>query len=163
MSEFIPSLNNVYLRSEKGRPLSGTELDGNFKNLREYMKAFDPSDTDLNLATDELFKFGNTDEFTLGTDGSSLIIKANKDLGGHPAFVVKHNDGTDLLKVMENGDIYAEGLFQIDPNQLNLDLTNLTDLSTQYLTLSNQGTENDLSDQESGTIAFAGGELFVKI
>ena len=157
-------LDNVVLRSEKGRPLSGAELDGNFLHLREYMKAFDPGNaTDLDLANDELISFGDSDEFTLGTDGSTLIVRANANLGGQPAFVVKNNQGVDLLTVMENGNIHAEGTFQIDPGQLDLDLSNLTDLSTNYLTLNNMGDENNLEDSESGTIAFAGGELYVKI
>ena len=158
-------IDNISIRSEKGRPLTVNELDNNFLNIKNYLLAFDAESnvTDLDLSTDELIRFGDSNQFSLSSDGNSLVVQSSVPTQGSPVFVVKDNTGNNLLEVLENGNIECSGEFSINPDQLNLDLSNLTDLSTDYITLNNQGSTGALDEgAESGTLGFAAGDLFVK-
>ena len=158
-------IDNISIRSEKGRPLTVNELDNNFLNIKNYLLAFDAENSvaDLDLSTDELIRFGDSNQFSLSSDGNSLVVQSYESTAGSPVFVVKDNVGNNLLEVLENGNIQCSGEFSIDPESISLDLSNLTDLSTDYLTLNNLGSTGALDDEaESGTLGFAAGDLFVK-
>tara|TARA_B100000131_G_C17774074_1_gene474531 strand:- start:8 stop:526 length:519 start_codon:yes stop_codon:yes gene_type:complete len=166
-------LDNVILRSEKGRPLTVEQLDNNFRYLRSFAANLGSSiETDFSLDTNEVFSFGTDGKFSLGTDpsGLSLVVQSNfEEDSGDPVFIVRNNAGQALLEVMPDGGILAPaGAFQIDASQLTgLDLSDFEDLKFGHIEFEPFGSisqlEAALPNQASGTLAFVGGELLIKI
>jgi len=161
---------NIVLRQIKQQPLTVEELDQNFLNLKAGILGNESQL--LNLGNDAILPFGDLPAFEMYTDGTKMVIESKVDglTGDDIIFEVK--DGTNdnpLFQITKDGRMIGT----LDPSNMDVDWNELitgpsglnlvVDEGEAYTLINDYNDLAGLStlDRGKGTIAFAGGDIYL--
>lgn len=165
----MPDDINIILRQIKKAPLTIEELDQNFLNLKSAI--ITKSDT-LLLGDDVKLPFGDLPAIEMYSDGSKMIIESKRtDLQDNDVVFEVKNDSDTLFQITNDGRMIGT----LDPSNIELDWNTLltgpsaislvVDEGDAYTLLTDyENTAGlDASNRGEGTIAYAGGDIYLNV
>ena len=162
----------IVLRQIKQQPLTVEELDQNFLNLKTAIIQKDGSS--LDLIDNVPLPFGNLPAFELYTDGEKMVVESKTTGLSDDAVIFEVRDGdanAALFQVTKDGRM----LGVLDPTNMEVDWNELltgpsgislvVDEGEAYTLLTDYNNIEGLNSSErgKGTIAYAGGDIYLNV